>query len=61
MDISVDAIQSVTDILECMSILHIQQTTAKDEHLQHLKKYYNYWLAEHKESASRQYKTILVL
>ena len=34
MDIRVDAIQSMTDIPECMSILQIQQATAKDEHLQ---------------------------
>ena len=37
MDIRVDAIQSMTDIPECMSILQIQQATALDEHLQHLK------------------------
>ena len=37
MDIRVDAIQSMTDIPECMSISQIQQTTAQDEHLQHLK------------------------
>ena len=37
MDKRVDAIQSATDILECRSILQIQQTTVHDEHLQHLK------------------------
>ena len=37
MDIRVDAIQSMTDISECMSILHTQQTTVQDEHLQCLK------------------------
>ena len=37
MDIRVDAIQSMTDIPECMSILQIQQATAQDEHLQCLK------------------------
>ena len=37
MDIRVDAIQSMTDILECMSISQIQQMTAQDEHLQHFK------------------------
>ena len=37
MDIRVDAIQSTTDILECMSILQIQQTMVQDEHPQHLK------------------------
>ena len=37
MDISVDTIQSATDILECISIAHIQHTMAQDEHLQHLK------------------------
>ena len=37
MDIREDAIQSATDIPECMSILQIQQTTAQDEHLKCLK------------------------
>ena len=37
MDIRVNAIQSTTDILECMSILQIQQTMAQDKHLKHLK------------------------
>ena len=37
MNIRVDAIQSMTDILECMSISQIQQLTAQDEHLQCLK------------------------
>ena len=37
MDIRVDTIQNMTDICECMSILQIQQATAQDEHLQHLK------------------------
>ena len=37
MDIRVDAIQSATDIPECISILQVQQTMAQDEHLQCLK------------------------
>ena len=37
MDLRVDAIQSTTDIPECISILQIQQATAQDEHLQCLK------------------------
>ena len=37
MDIRVDTLQSTTDILECMSISQIEQTTVQDEHLQHLK------------------------
>ena len=37
MDIRVDAIQSVNDVPECMSISQIQQAIAKDEHLQWLK------------------------
>ena len=37
MDIRVDAIQSTTDILECISISQIQQTMVQDEHLQCLK------------------------
>ena len=34
MDIKVDAIQTMTNILECMSIPQIQQATAQDDHLQ---------------------------
>ena len=37
MDIRIEAIQSVTDILECMSMSQIQQASTQDEHLQHLK------------------------
>ena len=37
MDIRVDVIQSVTDILECMSISHIPRKTMQDQHLQCLK------------------------
>ena len=37
MDIRVDAIQSATDILECISISPVQQATTQNEHLQHLK------------------------
>ena len=37
MDIRIDAIQSATDILECVSISQIQQTTVQDKHLQCLK------------------------
>ena len=47
MDIKVDAIQSATDIPECISISQIQHRTEKDEHLQYLK-HYNYRLVEHK-------------
>ena len=36
MDIRIDAIQSVTDILECISIKQIQQASVQNEHLQHL-------------------------
>ena len=36
MDIRVDAMQSMTDIPECMSISQIQQAKLQDEHL-HLK------------------------
>ena len=39
MDIRVDAIQSVTDIPECISIAWIQHKTAQNEHLQHLKNF----------------------
>ena len=37
MDIRVDAIQSMTDVLECMSILQVQQIMTQDWHLQWLK------------------------
>ena len=37
MDIRIDAIESVTDILECFSISQIQQASVQDEHLQCLK------------------------
>ena len=36
MDIRVDAIQSATNILECISISQVQQSTAQDELLQWL-------------------------
>ena len=39
MDIRIDTIQSMTDILECVSISQIQQTSAQDEHLQCLKSF----------------------
>ena len=37
MDITIDAIQSTKDILECISISQIQQALAQDKHLQHIK------------------------
>ena len=37
MGIRVDAIQSITDIPECMSISQIQQAAVQEEHLQCLK------------------------
>ena len=39
MDVRLDAIQMSTNVLECMSIQHIQQATAEDEHLQWQKGY----------------------
>ena len=39
MDIRIDAIQSATDIPECISIAQIQQASAQDDHLQHLKSF----------------------
>ena len=38
-DIRRDAIQSATDILECMSVSQIQQASAQDDHLQCLKSF----------------------
>ena len=37
MDIRIDAIQHMTGILECISISQIQQASAQNKHLQHLK------------------------
>ena len=39
MDIRIDAIQNVTDIPECVSILEKQQASAQDEHIQCLKSF----------------------
>ena len=39
MDIRVVAIQTSTNIPECMSITQIQQATAQDEHVQQLNGY----------------------
>ena len=39
MDIRIDAIQSATDIPECMSIVQIQQASTQDDHLQCLKNF----------------------
>ena len=39
MDIRIDAIQSLTDIQECVSISQIQQASVWDEHLQCLKSF----------------------
>ena len=39
MDIQVDAIQSTTDMPECVSIEEIQQALAQDDHLQKLKNF----------------------
>ena len=43
MDIRVDTIQSMTDILECMSISQIQQETVQDEQLRYLKNIISGW------------------
>ena len=39
MDIQVDAIQSTTDMPECVSMVEIQQASAWDNHLQKLKSF----------------------
>ena len=39
MDIRIDAIQSVIDIPECLSISQIQEASTQDDHLQHLKSF----------------------
>ena len=39
MDIQVDAIQSTTDIPECVSMAEIQQALVQDDHLQELKNF----------------------
>ena len=48
MDIKIDTIQT-TNILECMSILQIQQATAQDDHLQWLKRYISAGWPENKD------------
>ena len=39
MDVQVDALQSTTDMLECVSMAEIQQASAQDDHLQQLKSF----------------------
>ena len=39
MDIQVDAVQSTTDMPECVSMTEIQQASAQDDHLQALKNF----------------------
>ena len=39
MDIRKEAIQSVTDILDCMSMSQIQQASPQDDHLQYVKSF----------------------
>ena len=39
MDINIDAIQSATDIPECVSMAQIQQASTQDDHLQCLKSF----------------------
>ena len=39
MDVRMDAIQSTTDMPECISMAEIQQASTQDDHLQHLKSF----------------------
>ena len=39
MQISINVIQSFTNILECMTMHELQEATSEDHHLQHLMKY----------------------
>ena len=39
MDISIDAIQSMTDIPECVALSQIHKASTQDEHLQCLKSF----------------------
>ena len=39
LDIQIEAIQSVTDILKCVSLSQIQQASTQDDHLQCLKSF----------------------
>ena len=39
MDVQVDATQSTTDMLECVSMVEIQQASVQDDHLQKLKSF----------------------
>ena len=49
MDVKVDAVQTSTNVPECMSIQKMQCTTAQDEHLQWLKGYINAGWPESKD------------
>ena len=57
MDIKVDTIQTKINIPECMSILQIQQATAQDEHLQHLKGYIIVGWPENKDQIPQEMRT----
>ena len=39
MQLIIDAIQTMTNIPDCMTIQHLQQATSQDDHLQQLKGY----------------------
>ena len=39
MDIRVDAIQNMTDMMECISMAEIQQASTLDDHLQHVESF----------------------
>ena len=45
MEIWVDAIQTTTDMPECLSTTDLQQASVQDSHIQKLKHFYNYRLA----------------
>ena len=39
LQLNIDAIETVTNITDCMTIQQLQQATSQDDHLQHLKDY----------------------
>ena len=49
MDMKADAIQTATNILDCMSIPQLQQATAQDDHLQLLKGFIIIGLPENRD------------
>ena len=61
MDIRIDAIQSMTDILECVSISQTQQASAQGQTSTMFKMLFNCRLAEHEGRTAQCLKAVVVL